>query len=84
MKYVVARLKKNALNKYSLVWGQQIDPKDVVLISHTLYSRKDTAVRFAKRFIEMARPDSPILVLQVYSDESGKNRVYVIRSVLES
>jgi len=83
MKYVVARLKKNALKKYSLIWGQQIDPRDVVLLTHTLYSRKDSAMRFAKRAIGTVKLDSPILVLQVYSDERGKNRVYVIRAVLE-
>jgi len=84
MEYVVARLKKNALKKYSLVWGQQIDPKDVVLLTHTLYSRKDSAMRFAKRSIGTVKLDSPILVLQVYRNINGKDLVYVVRAVLES
>jgi len=83
MKYVVARFKKNAKNKYPLVWGQQIDPKDVVLLIPTLYSRKDSAMRVAKRLIDMARFDTPILVLQMYENIGRSDRVYVIRAVIE-
>jgi len=83
MKYVVARLKKNSKNKYPLVWGQQIDTKDVVLLIPTLYSRKDSAMRVAKRYIEMFKRDAPILVLQMYENIGRSDRVYIIRAVID-
>jgi len=75
MGYIIGRLRNP--EKYSLIYGEKIDPNDVEILHPTAYLTKRGAVKYAKK-IAMKYNVKPVIILQKYAED-----LMVLREVIQ-
>ena len=81
--YLIVMLKKRAVKKYRLEYGEVVSRRDVILLHPTCYQSKWSARKYAEK--EYSHYDVPVLIVYEYDPklDSLYIREVVNRKVIE-